>query len=126
MIISHGQPISASAANYQRLIILRRNLTKGQLAIVAGRAWKRAEAAGKIVKEGRPTNSQKVGELITNARDYFADAYGVNHRYAEMGKLIVDQGPEDLAPAVLDGSKKLADAHTEAQQPSAPVVWVNW
>jgi hypothetical protein len=36
----------------------------------------------------------KGGILIESPRDYFADAYGIGHRYAEMGKLIVDQGPK--------------------------------
>jgi hypothetical protein len=82
--------------------------TAGQLAIVAGRAWKRAEGEGRVQKQGTRTDLQPLPKankgLIADPRKYFADAHGVGKNYIGMAKLIVDQGPEDLASPVSRGS----------------------
>jgi hypothetical protein len=60
--------------------------------MAAARAWARAEAEGRVLKQGQKTtdvSSPKVGKLITAPRDHFAALYGASKGYVEMARALL-------------------------------------
>jgi ParB-like chromosome segregation protein Spo0J len=79
----------------------RRNLEKQQLAVIAAKAWKRAEDAGLTVK-GRPNSKLSENrKLIAEPHKHFGELYGVKRDMLYDAKFILDNAPELIEEALL-------------------------
>jgi hypothetical protein len=106
-------PIDETVTDLTAWVVLqnvkRRNLTAGQRAVAAARAWKVAENEGRIAKEGRPAkNSPQQGELIKSPRDHFGKMFGAGKDQVEQAKALVDNDAVGVA-AIMTGTS-LAEA----------------
>jgi hypothetical protein len=81
----------------------RRNLDKQQLAVIAAKAWKRAEDDGRTVgKSGASKSLPKMGsDLIQSPREHFATLYGVSKNYVQDAKFVLDNVPDLVDVALL-------------------------
>jgi hypothetical protein len=92
--------------------VKRRNLTAGQRAVAAARAWAVADAEGRILKPGetkrRPSSPQKGEHLIANPRVHFGKMFTAGKDQVEQAKALVDNDPVGVA-AIMNGTT-LAEA----------------
>jgi hypothetical protein len=93
----------------------RRQLTASQAAMAAARAWRQAEAEGRVQSgAGRPGNSTGSGELIRDPRNHFAKLLGAGRDLTQNAKALLDEAP-DLA-AEIDGGETVATQYAALQQ----------
>lgn len=110
-VVPRYVPIDPAVTDLTAWVVLqnvkRRNLTAGQRAVAAARAWTVAEKEGRISKEGRPKNSPQQGELIKNPRVYFGKMFGAGKDQVEQAKALVDNDAVGV-DAIMNG-KTLAE-----------------
>lgn len=96
----------------------RRNLDKQQLAVIAAKAWKRAEEEGRTTNKAGRKSAQN-GQ-ITEPHKHFATLYGVSKNYVQDAKFVLDNLPGPIESALLprghDRRRPLLDLVADAKQ----------